>query len=36
VVDAEIDAYGLWAVAVVAHDRELARIDVMVKRVGQS
>jgi len=34
-VEAEIDAFGLWTVAVVTPTRELARVDVMVRRTGQ-
>ncbi len=35
VVEAEIDVFGLWAVAVVSQNRELAQIDLMIKRTGQ-
>jgi hypothetical protein len=33
---AEIDAFGLWTLAVVTPDRELARIDVLIRRIGQT
>lgn len=35
-VEADIDAFGLWTVAVVTPRRELARVDVMVKRTAQA
>ena len=35
-VEAEIDVFGLWTIAVVTPQRELARIDVMIKRTGQA
>lgn len=33
---AEIDIFGLWTLAVVTPDRELAHIDLLVKRTGQA
>ena len=33
---AEVDVFGLWTLAVVTPDRELARIDLLIKRTGQA
>jgi hypothetical protein len=35
-VEAEVDAFGIWTVAVVTPERELARVELMVKRAGQA
>lgn len=35
-LSAEVDSFGLWAMVICASGRELARIDVLVKRTGET